>query len=65
MVNANAGNERLWTVADLARYLGVPVGTVYKWRSTGEGPTGFRIGRYVRYKEQDVAAWLATRRDET
>jgi len=54
---------RLWTVAELARFLGVPVGTIYKWRSTGEGPPGFRVGRYVRFREVDVQAWLATRRD--
>ncbi|WP_235609163.1 helix-turn-helix domain-containing protein, partial [Frankia casuarinae] len=28
----------LWTVHDLARYLGVPVNTIYKWRTTGDGP---------------------------
>jgi len=54
---------KLWTVADLAGYLGVPVSTVYKWRATGEGPRGFRVGRYVRYREADVQAWLAARRD--
>ncbi|MBL7495145.1 helix-turn-helix domain-containing protein [Frankia sp. CNm7] len=55
--------SKLWTVTDLAGYLGVPVGTIYKWRATGEGPRGFRVGRYVRYREADVQAWLAARRD--
>lgn len=25
--------KRLWTVKDVAEYLGVPVGTLYDWRS--------------------------------
>ena len=50
--------EPLWAVEDVADYLGVPVKTVYRWRCTNYGPPGFRIGRYVRYRSEDVAAWL-------
>ncbi|EFC78887.1 AlpA family transcriptional regulator [Parafrankia sp. EUN1f] len=46
------GRKRLWTVDDLAAFLGVPVTTVYKWRNEGEGPPGYRIGRYLRFDEQ-------------
>ncbi|MBX6389684.1 MAG: helix-turn-helix domain-containing protein [Frankia sp.] len=61
MDGESTDQERLWTVQDLAGFLGVPVNTVYKWRTTGDGPPGLRIGRHVRYRREDVEAWLATR----
>lgn len=50
--------ERLWSVADLADYLGVPIMTVYHWRRSGYGPKGTKIGRYVRYRPGDIESWL-------
>ncbi len=49
---------RLWTVQDVAEYLGVPVKTLYQWRGQGYGPPSRRVGRYLRYKPEDVAAWF-------
>jgi len=49
---------KLWTVQDVAEYLGVPVATLYQWRSHGYGPEGRRIGKYLRYKPDDVMAWF-------
>ncbi len=46
------------TTAEVARYLGVPVATVYAWNSRGLGPRRFRVGKYVRYRRTDVDAWL-------
>lgn len=37
--------------------MGVPVATVYNWRSTGYGPRGFRVGKHLRYRLADVEAW--------
>jgi DNA-binding transcriptional MerR regulator len=51
-------NEKLWGVQDVAEYLGVPVKTVYQWRSTGYGPPARRVGKYLRYKPSDVIAWF-------
>ena len=51
--------ERLWGVTDVAAYLGVPVQTIYQWRSTGYGPRGVRVGRYVKYRPEDGRAWVA------
>jgi len=48
---------------ELAGLLGVPVATIYRWRSQGEGPHGFRIGRHVRYHLDDIHEWLESRRD--
>jgi excisionase family DNA binding protein len=49
---------------ELADFLGVPLATIYRWRSRGEGPSGFKVGRHVRYSPGDVRDWLDTRRDE-
>jgi excisionase family DNA binding protein len=49
---------KLWTVAEVADYLGVPVKTLYRWRCVGYGPAGCRVGRYVRYRSSDVEAWI-------
>jgi excisionase family DNA binding protein len=45
----------------LAAYLGVPLRTVYAWRSRGEGPQAFRVGRHVRYRRCDVEKWIEGR----
>jgi excisionase family DNA binding protein len=55
--------ESLMTVDEVAEYLRVPKETVYHWRKHGEGPRGFRTGRYVRFRRSDVDAWLETQRD--
>ncbi len=55
---------RLLSSEDVAEYLGVPLGTVYRWRSRGEGPAGYRVGRHVRYKLADLEHWLERRRDD-
>ena len=51
--------NRLWTVQDVAEYLGVPVGTLYDWRGKGYGPKGKRVGRYLRYEEDAVREWFS------
>lgn len=34
--------QELWDIDDVATYLGVTKQTIYSWRTTGYGPTGFR-----------------------
>jgi excisionase family DNA binding protein len=53
--------DRLLTVEELADYLGVPVATIYAWRHRGEGPPGFRVGRYIRYRRSDIQQWIRDR----
>ena len=53
--------DRLLTVEELADYLGVPIATLYQWRHRGEGPPGFRVGRYIRYRRNDVEQWIRDR----
>jgi excisionase family DNA binding protein len=51
-------HEPLWTTADVAAFLSVPVQTIYDWRTRGYGPPGFRLGKHLRFRESDVFAWL-------
>jgi len=52
-------SSKLMTINDVADHLGVPVNTLYQWRSKGYGPAGRRVGKYVRYRPEDVDAWIA------
>jgi helix-turn-helix protein len=51
--------DRLWSVEEVSYYLGVPVGTLYSWRVQRRGPACPRIGRFLRYRPEDVTAWFA------
>jgi excisionase family DNA binding protein len=51
------GSNRLLSVDGLAAYLGVPKKTVYGcWRQWGL--RGYRVGRYLRFRERHVEEWL-------
>ena len=52
--------RRMATPAEVADYLQVPVKTLYQWRYQGEGPRAYRVGRHLRYRWEDVEAWLAS-----
>ena len=52
------------TLLEVSQLLGVPVATLYRWRHRGEGPTGYRIGRHVRYRRAVVEAWIETQADQ-
>ncbi|MEX5260396.1 helix-turn-helix domain-containing protein [Kocuria sp. CPCC 205263] len=55
---------RLLGMKDLADYLGVPLQTVRRWRVDDYGPAGFTVGRYVKYRTEDVEAWIRERLGE-
>lgn len=48
---------------DLAEHFGIPVASIYAWRYRGTGPKAFKIGRHVRYRVEDVAAWVEAQAD--
>jgi excisionase family DNA binding protein len=64
LVGPFEGSERLMTLLEVSQLLGVPVATLYCWRHRGEGPTGYRIGRHVRYRRAAVEAWIETQADQ-
>ena len=52
---------RLLTVGELADLLQIPPKTIYTWRYKGIGPPAVPIGRYLRFRAEDVAVWLEDR----
>ncbi len=46
---------------EAARRTGLASSTLRKLRLTGEGPRFMKLGRAVRYREDELNAWLAAR----
>ena len=53
--------EQLLTEHDVARVTGLSLGSVRRWRLLGHGPKYLKLGAAVRYKPEDLAAWLESR----
>ena len=45
----------------VAELLGVSVASVRRWRLLRQGPKYLKIGAAVRYRPEDVSAWLESR----
>lgn len=60
---SGGGEPRLMTPRELAEHLGVPVKTLYTWRTTARGPRAIRVGKHLRYRRSDVEAWLEQQAD--
>ena len=50
--------DGLRSTEEVAAYLGVPVGTIYRWRVNGGGPRAIRVGKHLRFRDAAVDAWL-------
>lgn len=53
----------LLDVRELSAYLGVPVSTIYDWRTRGLGPRAYRFGKHLKFAVADVAEWFELQRD--
>lgn len=42
----------------VAEMIGVSPITLRGWRAVGKGPTSFNVGQSVRYRSEDVDAWM-------
>ncbi|MDR1186521.1 MAG: helix-turn-helix domain-containing protein [Bifidobacteriaceae bacterium] len=60
---AGRGLEPLLSIAELSEYLGVPLSTIYDWRTRREGPVAHRFGKHLKFAASDVASWLAAKRE--
>jgi predicted DNA-binding transcriptional regulator AlpA len=56
LVTATADSPFL-TLDELAERYQVPVATVRYWRNRGTGPKAVKIGRYLRFRIEDVLTW--------
>jgi predicted DNA-binding transcriptional regulator AlpA len=53
--------DNLLNEYDVAKILNVSVATVRRWRLFGQGPRYIKIGASVRYRPEDVKAYLDSR----
>jgi predicted DNA-binding transcriptional regulator AlpA len=53
--------ESLLNEYDLAHVTGLSVASVRRWRFLKIGPKYLKIGASVRYRPEDVSAWLESR----
>jgi predicted DNA-binding transcriptional regulator AlpA len=49
---------RLMNQRDLASYIGKSTAWCERARWAGEGPRFIKLGRHIRYKSEDVMAWI-------
>ena len=53
-------DDRWLSVDEIADYLGVAKDTIYTW-VTSKGMPGHKVGRFWKFKKEDVDAWVAGR----
>jgi predicted DNA-binding transcriptional regulator AlpA len=53
--------ESLLNEHDVARITGLSVASVRRWRLLRQGPKYLKIGAAVRYRSEDISAWLESR----
>ncbi len=53
--------ENLLNEHDVARIIGMSVASVRRWRLCRQGPKYLKVGAAVRYKPEDISAWIASR----
>jgi excisionase family DNA binding protein len=51
--------DELLTLEEVAQIFKVPPATVRKWRNNRDGPAGFRVGKYVRFRRSQVEKYIA------
>lgn len=47
---------------EAAAQCGLAVRTLQNWRTRGEGPTFYKMGRAVRYSSDEIAQWVEQQR---
>ena len=55
-------DQRYVDTREAAKRLGLAPSTLARYRTTGEGPWFYRLGRCVRYRGDDLEEWAAGRR---
>lgn len=53
-------NEPMETTAEVSRRLGIPAGTLKRWRFERRGPAYFKMGErgHIRYRRADIDAFI-------
>ncbi len=58
------GPERLMTPQEVSDHLGIPLQTLYRWRTEGKGPTAVKVGRHIRFTQTNLAGWIANQTEQ-
>lgn len=61
MSSTNPLTGDLFDIYGLMAYLGTTKRAIYQQRHRGEGPPACIVGRELRWRRQDVEAWLASK----
>ena len=61
MTQQNMVIENLLNEYDVARLTALSVASVRRWRLLRQGPRFVKIGAAVRYRPEDILAWLQSR----
>lgn len=56
----DAVSDALWDEEKVAAYSGCAASSLQKRRMRGDGPQFVKLGRLVRYRPEDVKAWVAS-----
>lgn len=56
--SATALYDPLLTIEQVSDWLCVPKGTLYQWRSRKQGPRAIKVGGGLRYRRDEVDAYL-------
>lgn len=51
----------VFTTRQAAKYLGLSISTLNKWRCYGFGPKYLKLGRAVRYRQEELDRYLTGR----
>jgi len=60
--NGNPPKVKIMPPTEAAEYVGLSESMMAKLRCLGGGSAYFKLGRAVRYRQDDLDEWLATRR---
>jgi excisionase family DNA binding protein len=51
-------SQQLLSSGTVAEFLGLPVRTLDQWAYRGVGPRYVKVGRYRRYRPEDLEQWI-------
>ena len=52
------------TPQEVSDHLGIPLQTLYRWRTEGKGPTAVKVGRHIRFTQTNLAGWIANQTEQ-
>lgn len=57
------GLEPMIDISELSEYLGIPVSTIYDWRTRGLSPRAYHFGKHLKFAVSDAREWVRQQRE--